>query len=67
MTDQRLRISFSDLPPRPRPLGDSELSRVFGGCQMKICTKDSHCCYPRRCNIIPNSNPAWGSCGATIG
>ena len=32
MTDQRVRISLSDLPLRSGPLTVGELQKVFGGC-----------------------------------
>ena len=67
MTDPRLRISFANLPPRPRGLSDSVLSGVFGGCSNNFCTRDEDCCYPRRCNVIPGSIPKVGACGRSIG
>jgi len=41
------RVSVSrPLPPRPRALGDLELSRVFGGCLHlgEFCMSDKDCC-----------------------
>ena len=62
MSDQRERISFSDLPPRPRALTDSELNRVFGGaCSNSYCRRDEDCCM-RKCHVIPLSQPAVYSC-----
>jgi hypothetical protein len=46
MPRRALCISFSDLPPRPHPLSESELSRVFGGCvgDYERCNEDCDCC-----------------------
>ena len=45
MASERVRISLSDLPSRPRDLDDSALSLVFGGCSEKLCSENSHCCF----------------------
>ena len=67
MRDQRLRISFSDLPSRPRGLGDSELDRVFGGnCSNRACKRDADCCL-RTCYFIPGSNSTTGFCRPGLG
>jgi hypothetical protein len=46
-----VRISFPNLPPRPRQLSASELSQVFGGCAIinVSCSKDADCCEPWKC------------------
>jgi hypothetical protein len=66
MSDQPVRISLSDLPPRPRAAGDSELEKVFGGCSNNYCRRNEDCCR-RICYIFPNSNPAQGSCRPGVG
>ena len=61
MTDQHLRISFSDLPSRTRPLGDAELSKVLGGAcggGGAACTRDLDCCYGKWCK--------HGACTSTL-
>jgi hypothetical protein len=66
MADRRLRIIFSNLPPRPRPLGDSETAHVFGGCSRNACASDKDCCL-KTCYIFPMSNPKRGSCRQGVG
>ena len=46
MTNQRLCISFADLPLRARPLSDAELESVFGGCGSvgRLCKEQRDCC-----------------------
>jgi hypothetical protein len=59
MPRRALCISFSDPPPRPRRLSESELSHVFGSCAGygEPCSKDNDCCpvYPvwRRDSVQP--------------
>jgi hypothetical protein len=57
-----LRISFSNLPPRPRALSHGELSRIFGGCGSEGATcSDKGCCPGYVCT-------ASGRCiGQTVG
>jgi hypothetical protein len=46
MTNQHLRIAFSDLPSRARPLSGAELANVFGGCRQALfaCSHQLDCC-----------------------
>jgi hypothetical protein len=56
VTDQRLRIVFSNLPPRASPLADAELQKVFGGCryQGQSCSGMFQGCCPKLvCNKPP--------------
>jgi hypothetical protein len=50
-----LRISFSDLPSRARPLSERETSRLFGGCQPfgEGCDTTHACCPGLACQPAP--------------
>jgi hypothetical protein len=57
MPRRHLCISFSELPPRPRRLSESELSHVFGGCSNSSdCSTDKDCCEPFSCTFV-----VWGT------
>ena len=60
MTDQRVRISLTDLPPRARQRTDAQLENVFGGCSGRgeTCHVDQDCCSN---NCMPTS-PTQGRC-----
>jgi hypothetical protein len=55
------KITISDLPARPRPLTESELVSVFGGCKTSnaSCSTHSSCCS-NLCMDITFKN--YGSC-----
>jgi hypothetical protein len=61
MRDQRVRISFFDLPARPHGLSDAELDRVFGGGGAGVCTENFQCARGI-CYICPGSSPRFGYC-----
>jgi hypothetical protein len=66
MSDQRVRISLSDLPLRPRAISDSDLGRVFGGgcVNHSVCFSSRDCCG-KTCYLFPNSDR--GSCRPNVG
>jgi hypothetical protein len=71
MTNERLRISFSDLPARTRSLDDEAISRVFGGCvaQYASCRGDSrssNCCQ-QTMNDTGSGRYKMGCVGFTSG
>ena len=50
MTDKRVRIAVSDLPPRARQPTDSQLEKVFGGaCTGRRCYDNRNCCTGYYC------------------
>jgi hypothetical protein len=51
MAHRPLSIALQALPHRPRPLSDSALSQVFGGCagDQGDCKADKDCCDGFHC------------------
>ena len=64
MTNQRLRISLSDLPARARPLGEDAIAKIFGGCvgEGQECRVDWDCC-----SITMNNTGSGGFKLACVG
>jgi hypothetical protein len=61
-----LRISFSNLPPRPRALSHGELSKIYGGCSTQgiACSAEKGCCPGLSCD---GSSCIESESGAALG